>query len=481
VKTKALISQVGVMLFTMIKGFLALKIMVQFGDRDYALLSQFFVVSMFGVQFITLNFDAPFVTSLVNRPQDHRLVLNSLAHLMAFNLLLIALVAILFPSTVSSWIWGGNFSIMVGLLLIYVLVLSGNHITLLCFQAAKDFTAYSRLQIIQQAFQLFALGIGFWLGNIKLLVITAIIFELVLWRLGWTHKTAISFSREQSKQSRGWIRANWPVAWPLFLGLTMIWGINNYGRFLVVHQLNLKSLASYAATFSIAVLSGLLINPICSVFFPYMSQNNGQDSSAVRSLLSGLTLLIGLTACLGFVLTASTWLLMKLVARADLFAGFPFVACVCVAQMAYGVARLANLSTVVRNRTLHGSLSFAMGLIISILLGFWFGPSFGILGIAVSYCIGSAFSMLVILCDVLSFVKNSHPQFGLIRFSAFTALSFILPFSATWVNWNSFSNILIFGPLILCLYLLGSLVLLKSQDYLDEVVRRIKLPGGRFV
>lgn len=479
-KSKALISQVGVMCFSMIKGFVALKIMVQFGDHDYALLSQYFVVSTFGVQLILFNFDAPLVSSLVNQGDDRQLAYTSLAHLMLFNLLAVASGALLFPGLVSSWIWGGDFSAMVGLLLIYVLVLSGNHLTLLNLQAAKNFSTYSRLQMGQQVLQLLALGIGLWLWNVMYVVVMAIVLELALWSVGWKHKAAISFSKGQMVQSSRWIRANWPVAWPLFIGFTMIWGLNNYGRFFVVQQLDLKSLASYAATFSIALLSGLLISPVCSVFFPYMSENDGKSLAAARSLISGLTLLLGLTACVGFTLTASIWLLMGLVARADLFAGYPFVACVCAAQMAYGVARLANLSTVVRKRTLHGSFSFASGLAISVVLGFFLGPVYGILGIAISYCLGSVFAMTVILCDVLPFVKSCYPQFGLGRFSVFAALSFLLPFTALWVSWDSLSQIVMFVPSILAPYLLVSLLLLKNEEYLDAVLSKIKVLGGRF-
>lgn len=480
-KKKALISQVGVMLFTMVKGFVALKIMVQFGDHDYALLSQYFVVSMFAVQLIALNFDAALVSSLVNRPQDHRDVFNSLVHLMLFNLLIIALFAVVFPGVVSTWIWGGNYFILLGLILVYVLALSGNQITLLCFQAEKSFTAYSRLQMMQQLFQLFAIGLGLWCRSVALVAIFTILFELSLWVVGWKHKNCVSFSRQQFRRSKVWIRLTWPVAWPLFLGFFMIWGINNYGRFLVVHQLDLKVLASYAATFSISILAGILINPICSVFFPYMSENNGVDSSAVRSLLLGLTLLLLLTSCLGFTLTASTWYLMKLVARADLFAGFNFVACVCVAQITYGVARLANLSTVVRNRTLHGSLAFALGLVLSIGLGFWFGAKYGILGIAISYCIGSASSMIIILIDVLPYVKSCYPKFRLTSFSILIFMSLLMPFAAVCIVWDSLIRILIFVPLFLALYLLASLVLLKNQEYSEEIFKKLKLVGGRFV
>ncbi|MBT1070610.1 lipopolysaccharide biosynthesis protein [Pelotalea chapellei] len=479
-KAKALTSQMGVMLFTMIKGFVALKIMVQFGDHDYAMLAQFFVVSMFAVQFIAVNFDAPLVTSLVNRPQDHRLVFNGLAHLMLLNLLLLSVCAFLSPMTFSQWIWGEEAYLMVGLFLVYVLALSGNQLTLLCFQAERSFTAYSRLQIIQQLFQLFSLILGFWLKNILYVAMFAILFELLLWKAGWRYKTAISFTRAQLSQSRGWIRSNWSVAWPLFFSFIMIWGLNNYGRFLVIQQLDLKALASYAATFSIAILSGQLINPVCSIFFPYMSENGGRDENAIKSLLSGLTILLISTSSVGFVLTASTWILMKLVARADLFAGFAFVACVCAAQTAYGVARLANLSTVVRNKTMHGTAAFAAGLALSIVLGVWLGSYNGIIGIAASYCAGSIFAMSVIFYEVLPFIKKCCPQFSMPGFYLFVMLSIIMPFFTIFMDWSSLLRVAIIIPLFLSTYLFACFLILRNQSFFREIMKNIKFAGGRF-
>jgi len=465
----------------MIKGFVALKILVQFGDHDYAMLSQFFVVSMVGVQLVATNFDAPFVTYLVNHPQGHRTAVNGLVHYVLLIEIVAALLIAAVPGPISFWIWGESYLTMLGLLFVYVIVLSGNNVTLLCYQADRNFSAYSRLQIVQQLFQLCAFGLGLWSGKVAILVYLVILFELLLWGVGWRYKRLLSFSKQQILLSRDWIRTNWPVAWPLFIGFLMIWGLNNYGRFLVVHQLELAALASYAATFSIATLAGILINPVCAVFFPYMSVNSGSDASAVNSLLSGLTILLGLTTCLSLCLTTGTGVLMKLVARGDLFAGIGFVAHVCIAQAAYGVARLANLSTVVRNRTLHGSIAFATGLVISVVLGLLLGPRQGIVGIALSYGLGSLVSMLIILAEVLSFVKSQDPGFRPLKFALFAGVSFVMPYVVVAAGIESLLLAALFAGVASLVYLAGSWVILSGQAYVDDITTRLKTLGRKLV
>lgn len=476
-KVKGLISQFGVTIFAIFKGFIALKILVHFGDHNYALLSQYFVISIFGVQCLLLGFDAPFVSALINQPQDFKRIFNSIVHLLIFNLFLIFFGALLFPSTFSLLIWGGEFYLLLGLLLIYMVALSGNQITLLCYQTEKNFNAYSSLQILQQLFQIIALFLGYLLHNFLAVALLVIVFEIALWAFGFKYKLCISFAPHQFKQSWEWIRSNWSVACPIFLGLAMIWGLNNYGRFIIVHQFDLKALASYAATFSIAVLSGILINPICMVFFPYISENYGRSLDAAQSLISGLVLLIGFTSIIGFLLTITTELLMKIFARSDLFAGSLFVACVCVAQMAYGTARLTNLLTVVRSRTLPGLLAFTSGLIISIGTGLWLGSLRGIPGIAVSYCIGTIFAMIAIIFITMQYVKKCHPKIAIIRFVIFMVLSFLLPFTAIWISWESPWRVTAVILLVLFIYVVTSLFLLKKQYNYFILIKKIKLGG----
>ncbi|QZA78310.1 hypothetical protein K4H28_02515 [Deefgea tanakiae] len=395
------------MLVGMVKGFVSLTMMVGFGHEHYAMLSQFLVLAGFTAQIMMLNYDAQFVAK-VSVGEDPSIGYSALLKLLILNTSFIFFIASMFDQPLSSFIWGTDrYVSYVVILVIYVFILSLNLLSFLRFQASKKFDYFAGLQILQQLLQLLAIFVGVYLANVLLLVILLILFELLLWFTVQFLGGRPKFSYKNFGLSFDWLRKGSGIAVPLLASFLMIWILNNGGRLILVNQHGLKALAPYAATFSIAILSGLLINPICSVFFPYFSRGQQNLSEIACSVVSAQLALLIFGGVVSMFLIVSSKILIGILASPELFAGSFFVFFICAAQLFYGQARIISLYLAVNDKALSGLYAFMLGAMILLFVGFFSAAQFLAKGIAMATMLGSFVSAAWLWIKMPPLVKAS--------------------------------------------------------------------------
>lgn len=348
----------------MVKGFASLKLMLQFGNESYAVLSQFMIVSAFGAQLFILSFDTPYVMDMVKG--DRNFIGSSvLLNLIGINFVFGVIVVLFAGGLISECIWGSsNFSWLVFVMVFYMASISINLITLYNCQASKNFVKYSAFQIAQQIMQLLAVAVGVWFDSVLTLLTILLLSEWLLIIYGWISGSLV-FIVSSFKNSIMWLKNKSIIALPMLISFLSLWTINNGGRISVVNVGGLNQLAIYSATTSIAILSGSLINPICSVYLPKLCKTNeGSRDSESESFLTAWYVLVSAICFIGIILLASTEKLLELVAKSDLFAGTEFVLLVCLAQLFYGESRLFSLYLTVRGQAKYGLFAYSTSAIL---------------------------------------------------------------------------------------------------------------------
>ncbi|MGM8061437.1 lipopolysaccharide biosynthesis protein [Vogesella indigofera] len=461
---KAVSLQVAVMLVGIIKGFLILKIMTSFGAEEYALLSQFLVVASFSVQLMFLSYDAAFV-SQISSGTNSRQAYQAIAFLFVVNAIILFFGCFFFGGNLAYVIFGDGRHVDVMMFFcFYILAQAFNLITLLGFQGSRNFKAYALFQMAQQLLQLLAVFLGTSLKSGTLLLVFLISAEVFLFFCGRSNLRHFFIEIKSIRARVGWIKENLSVAAPLFFAFMMIWLVNNGGRLAVVHQGGLLTLASYSATLSIAVLSGILINPLCSVFFPYFSASKNEAASA--ALAGKMTLLIFSGAAGLFIILLSEPVLSVL-AKKELFSGSMFVFFVCVGQVFYGQARILSLYSVVNGMASHGSKAFFGGAIALIMMLFLVSGR-GVVWVAASFAIANLTTVFLLMPVVMKILSES--SFVSKRNSLFKMYIFVPVFLyfMTFVESHSvyFSCIMFF--VALSLFFLGVFLVLRKEPFLKE-------------
>ncbi|WP_429043294.1 hypothetical protein [Aeromonas veronii] len=411
-KVRWVLFQLLVMIVGMLKGVISLKLMVGLGHEYYAVLSQYLVLAMASTQLILLNYDAPFI-SRISKGEKASIAYSALLHLLLFNFILIFLMAFFFDSSISSFIWGSvSYKSYVPFLMVYILLLSLNLLTLLCFQSQRKFDYYGTFQIFQQLLQLLATLIGVYFNDVFLLLTLLIFVELLLWIGSGFLCARPDFLYKNVVVSFNWLKSGIQIAFPLLVSFFMIWILNNGGRLLLVEQKGLISLAPYAATYSIAILSGLLINPICSVFFPYFSSTqNDHNAGTFGAVVSAQLVLLVFGGGVSLFIIIFSGFLLSILASPTLFAGSFFVFFICVAQLFYGQSRILSLYLAVNDKARSSLYAFTLGATILIIVGWFVVKTWQEQGAAFALMLGSLGAMAWLLATSPTLVAAS----GLIR------------------------------------------------------------------
>lgn len=363
--------------------------MVRLGHENYAMLAQFMIISTFGVQIIVASFDAPLVASVVSK-KNERSARTSFLLLLGFNFSVLALVAILFPNAISSFVWGdASYLEYVRYLIIYIAILSLNHFFLINFQGRKNFRAYGAVQLTQQILQLLAICLGVLTNSAVGLVISLVLAEFALWIvLIFFNRNKSMLARVGARDVASWIVKNFRIAAPLFIVFLLIWVLTNGARLALVNLGGLSKLAPFAATFSISILAGIVINPICTIFFPYFSSVDNKEKSNKDALVAAQLILAFLTTLASIFIILSCGRFLSYLVGEKLYAGDFFVFCVCAAQVAYAQARIATLYLSVNEKPKRGVIYFFIGVLIMLAIDWSTAEKYGANGVAFAYLIG---------------------------------------------------------------------------------------------
>lgn len=364
-RIKSLLSQIFVNIFGILKGILALKILTSQGGDNYAIISQYLIFSTLIVQYAIFNYDVPFISNLSNN-KDNADAFGSVLKILIFNYLILFIITLLFSQGIAEFIWSKSiYTGYVKWIIVYSAILSLNHLAQVISNGNKKFKTTSLLQILQQIFQILALTLGMIGQSIYSVLVYLIVGEILVLMTAFKLVQRPKLNISIIKLKNSWIIENFKIAMPLLIGSIIIWIIMNGGRFAVVQISNLDELSKYAATFSIAILSGLLISPICAVFMPYFSiGDKNKEYSAVQYIISGSLVLLILSSLISIFLIFFGQFILKKISNLEIYVGDRFLMIICISQIIYGQVRLLILYLAVNgNARIARSSLVAGGLI----------------------------------------------------------------------------------------------------------------------
>lgn len=361
-RVTSVISQVGVNIFGIVKGVLALKLMISQGPETYAMLSQYIIISTLIVQLVTFNYDIPFISDLANNQSEEK-AYSAILVLITSVFIFLLLGALLFPAGIANLVWAkSSYAIYIIWLLLYSVLLTFNHVAVVISNGRKRFKTTSFLQIVQQIIQLVALSIGVFNESIYIVLISLIAGEALILIVGLKLVPRPALKLNEFSFKNNWLIDKFHVALPLLLGSMMIWIVMNGGRFAVVHISHLDELSKYAATFSVAILSGLFINPICTTFLPYFSMGKAnREISAAKVIIAGSITLLILTSLVSMFLLNFGELILNSLSGLKIYAGDEFILIVCLSQLIYGQVRLLTLYLAVNGNSSASRRSLLIG------------------------------------------------------------------------------------------------------------------------
>lgn len=419
------------MLTGVIKGIVLLKLVSELGAENYAFLSQFLVIGMVGGQLLIANFDAPLISDIAAGRGNT--AARSVALLILLNSLLLSSVFFLWPTAISSFIWGDEkYAIAIPLILALMTVQALSLSRLAQLQGQKNFHAYTRYQITQQLAQLAAVAISIRANQIIYVAYAIILAELIVWAIfSCIYLPLFSTKKETILVDLRWIFRYSKVAMPLLGTTFLIWLITNGGRMIAVNQTELRTLAMYSATLAIAVLSSALTNPLCTVFFPYFSA--GKDKEAQQALIQAQWVLLGSSTLLSVGLICVARPAVNFLAGEDFYAGPAFTFWICAGYVFYGQARILGLYKAVNGTPTVVLRAYLFGAGLFLIIAWIAGMTIGINGIAMAFCI-SCFTMCILLK-----LKMQHEYKQLARSVSFCLLA--APFILLGASTIDFSNL----------------------------------------
>lgn len=395
-----LILQLLTLLVAVGKGVVSLTLLSGQGPAFYATLSQFMVLATFLGSVLSLQLDAATVRFAAGGQL-------ALGRVLSGNLLCVALAGLLL---IGLMLAGGNqLSPLVfdhaGWRWPMVLAATSSLLTallLICWsslQALSQFRPLALLQISQYGLQMVAIAWSVSSGvtvevMLALVASDAAMLALVLLVLARRHGLC--------RPDLAYLRQALPFALPLLASFLLTWLIHASGRFVLVNVHGLAAVAPYAATFTIAALSGLLTPPFVNVLYPQLvRQAASADAHAPHGLLGralGLYLLLSLP-----LLVLMVWLgrpLVELASGPGFYAGAGVMAGLACGFLCTGMTRLAGLALLTADKTRLMMNSLAWGVAVNALIMLAGVQRFGAAALAAGYAAGFAVPLLLVLRQV---------------------------------------------------------------------------------
>lgn len=466
-RARGIILQIIVMIIGMIKGFISLNLLVGMSNQTYAVISMFLVVTGFCVQLILLNFDAPLVSSLTKNDNQDEIGLFSVTIIIIINSFILMTGFYFLSNKISISIWNtSEYSNYVMQLAFYIFIVSLNLRTLLVFQAEKKFDHYGVFQIGQQLFQLMAIAIGVYNKKLNTIVDLLIVGELLIFIISccFSKKDKKWINIKKISDVFEWIKNSRKMAFPLLASFFMIWIITNSGRFIVIHQLGINKVAQYNASLALAVLSGLIINPICTVFFPFFtSSKNNKTSTTEHMLVEGQLFLIVLITLASISIISLSKQLICFLAKPELYAGAFFFCFICIGQLFYGSARLTSLYYSVNGKPKYSMHSFVVGALTMLIGGVTLVYEYGIIGVSIAFCLSSAMAFLYFYKSMSALIGLDNTFRDKFTYVLVWVVSLFFMILSSWVNEFNFIKQIFFLLCLCFLYLFLLLAILWDQ------------------
>lgn len=386
--------QLLTLLVAVLKGVVSLTLLSQQGPQFYATLSQFLVLATFLGSVLSLQLDA----ATVRFAAAGQL---ALARVLSGNLLCVGLVGgvliglmLLLGGQLSPWVfghpgWRGPMVLAaISSLLTALLLICASSL-----QALAQFRPLAVLQISQYLGQIAAIAWSVRYGHEvrvmqALVVADALMLLLFLGVLLRRHGLA--------RPDLAYLRQALPFALPLLISFFLTWLIHASGRFVLVQVQGLSAVAPYAATFTMAALTGLLTPPFVNVLYPLLARQVAQgESSGLLGRTLGFYLLLSLPLLVLMVWFGQT--LVELASGPGFYAGPWVMAGLACGFLCTGMTRLAGLALLTGDKTRLMMYSLAWGALLNGLVMLLGAATWGALALAAGYALGFALPLLLIL------------------------------------------------------------------------------------
>lgn len=390
--------QLATLVVAVLKGVVSLTLLSKQGHAFYGTLSQFLVMATFFGSVLSLQLDAATVRfGADGRRSLGRVLFTSLACVGVVGLLLMGLMAI----------GGGLVSRFVfdhaGWRLPMLLAVSSSTLTALLLVAYSSLQTQSRFrrlalfQISQYVLQMLAIAVSVHWGQevivmAALVVVDALVLVVLLLML-WRQHGLPGFDRDYLAQAL-------PFALPLLTSFFLTWLIHASGRFVLVNLSGISAVAPYAATFTIAALSGLLTPPFVNVLYPQVARLEAGSAAAAQVLgrTLGAYLVLSAPLVVSMVMLGET--LVQLASGPGFYAGNAVMAGIALGFLFTGMTRLAGLVLLTTDKTRHMMRYLAVGAVVNVLVAYFGVPHFGVQALALGYSLGFLLPLLLVLRDV---------------------------------------------------------------------------------
>ncbi len=471
-KAKAILLQASVTVTGVIKGILLLKLIAGLGKEHYAFISQFLVIGMIGAQALMAGFDAPMVSDTAT--QKSECAPDALKLVILINLLGLCLLFLLAPEAIANFVWGdASHSTEAMLLLAYIGVQGLSLTKLTQFQGEKKFSLYTRYQMAQQLTQLAAIALTTWTGSIFYIVNAVILAELTVWTLTSLLVPLAPFiGKPTTKEKLIWIKVNLRVALPLFASTLLIWIITNGGRLVAVDQTDLKTLAMYSSTLAIAVLSSALTNPLCTVFFPYLSAGKGKNKEDSQSNLEqAQSALLATSTLLSIGILCLARPAIDYLAGPSFYAGPLFTFLICAGYIFFAQSRIVGLYHSINGSSGAIFRIYCLGSILFLAMAWLSSQLIGINGIALSFALG-CFMLFSLLMKI-----DRKPSFKHLKLTASRFLVALLTlYTACYFDFSSFYTGIVGASLIsaAAMIILYAVATTHEREVLNGMTSRLR-------
>lgn len=458
--------QLLTLLVAVLKGVVSLTLLSRQGPAFYATLSQFLVLATFCGSVLSLQLDA----ATVRFAADGR---RSLGSLLSANLLCVAAVGLLLMvamalggDVVSPWVFD-----RAGWRLPMVLAAASATLTallLVCYsslQAQSQFRRLAGFQMTQYLLQIVAIAWSVHYGH------ESVVMACLLLADGLTLLVVLAVLLRRHglcAPDRDYLRLALPFALPLLASFFLTWLIHASGRFVLVNVHGLAAVAPYAATFTIAALSGLLTPPFVNVLYPQIMRLQEDGDAAARLLGRALAvyLLLSLPMVLAMIVLGQP--LVELASGPGFYAGALVMGGLACGILFTGMSRLAGLILLSSDRTRLMMFYLAAGAVLNMLVLLLGVPRFGANALAGGYAAGFLLPLLLLLARLGPAALGVSVRgclLGLLRISAALSVMALIMYR---LPAQGFSGIILCGSAGMAGYAVMAVVtgLLRREDLL---------------
>lgn len=418
--------QLFTLLLAVLKGVVSLTLLSRQGPAFYATLSQFLILATFFGSILSLQLDAATVRFAADGKRQ-------LARVLSGNLLCVAGVGLLLILIMLGA--GGRISPFVfdhaGWRVPMVLAATSSTLTallLICYSSLQAHAQFRRLavfQVGQYMLQIVAIALSVHYGREQIVMLAlvaadALMLSILLMVLLRQHGLLAP--------DKEYLRLALPFALPLLISFFLTWLIHASGRFVLVNLHGLAAVAPYAATFTIAALSGLLTPAFVNVLYPQVARLEEGGAGILLGRALGAYLLLSAPLMLSMIMLGQP--LVELASGPGFYGGALVMAGITCGFLFTGMTRLAGLLLLTGDKTRRMMVYLGAGAVLNTLVLVLGAPRFGADALAVAYACGFLLPLILLLKNIgltALGIRWRHAVAGLLRMSvALAAMAIVM-------------------------------------------------------